>query len=124
MGTRPMIPAAAIVDAVMATGGNVAAAAERLGTTRENFYGHALRRGIDVSALKAQIRAAVTLADAPMPAPVIAGDMVPFAEPVLAATLVDMAALGMALLEADAALEQSDRVIATLIRELERVGHG
>ena len=120
--SRTVIPAAAIVEAVTATGGNVAAAAALLGTTRENFYGHAVRRGINVPALKAQVMASVTLPGDTAPegaAQGIVGDQVPFAEPVLSAVLTDLAATAMALQETQAALEQERRINASLIRELE-----
>ena len=112
-----MHPAA---EALIAHRGDVGAVAEQLGMTRRAVYQVAHRAGLSVTALR---YGAQPLPERAAP-PSVTGDEVPFAEPVLAATLVDNAALAMAVQEKADELEQSHRIIATLIRELERVGHG
>ncbi len=109
----PTVSADEIVAAMTATQGNVARAADRLCVTTSNLRGHAYRRGVDLTALRQQCRAM------DVPSAPDTGDALPSTYPVLAAALVDMAAMGVAMQETQAELEQRDRIIATLTRELE-----
>jgi len=50
------------------------------------------------------------------------GDAIPSARPVLADALVDLAAMGMEVIELQAAREQDQRIIQSLIASLQAVG--
>jgi hypothetical protein len=96
--------------------GNAKAVAAELGMKVETVWQVARRAGMSVKAL--QYGRAIP--EAPATVGVAGGgDALPSSQPVLAAARVDMASMGMEVLRLQAELDQSNRIIAILTRELE-----
>jgi len=105
-----------IVEAMTATSGNVALAAARMGTSACNLRVLAKRRGLSLAHLRVQVRSRVA------PVLAVSGDALPSARHVLAAALVDVAQMGVALHDMQAALEHERRITASLVASLHAVG--
>jgi hypothetical protein len=95
------------IEALKAHGGDVAAVAAALGMKPASVYQVVRREGASVKDFRY-----------PSLSPALKGDALPSTGPVLAAALVDMASMGMEVLRLQAELEQSNRIIAILTREL------
>jgi hypothetical protein len=108
--------------ALEATQGNVTLAARRLDISRPNYIGHATRKGIDLSALRNQIRARLFPVSPQPIAAADSGDRLPSARSLVAESIVDVASMGMAIHDLEAALEHERRINASLVATIEAIG--
>jgi hypothetical protein len=119
--SRITLTADELYAALMDVHGNVTMCAERLGLNRASLCQMMKRRGVDITAVRKHARQRTHVLGGTLTTvtPAVSGDSLPSARPVLASVLVDMAELTDALLATQADLEQSNRIIAILTRELE-----
>lgn len=111
-----VVSAADIVSAMTETQGNVTRAAARLNVSQSNFRNHALRRGVDVPALRKEIALAA------VPQVPDTGDALPSTQPLLAAAIVDLASMSMELMRLENELSHERRINASLVAALTSIG--